>query len=213
MQHPVSHSIPRPFTRRDALRVMGAGFGLVGLGGAMGNSLQAAGIGAGPSPLAPKPPHFPAKAKHIIYLFLSGGLSQVDSFDYKPMLDKYDGKRMPYDKPETQFITGNLMKSPFHFKQYGQNGTWVSDLFPNVGEIIDEFCVLRSTYTDIPNHPPSQLMMNTGNNRVGRPSMGSWITYGLGTENQNLPAFIVLAPGSNGIGGSTRWGSAFLPAI
>jgi hypothetical protein len=213
MKQSVSHSMPRPVTRRDALRVMGVGFGLVGLGGAVGNSAQAAGIGAAPSPLAPKPPHFPAKAKHIIYLFLSGGLSQVDSFDYKPMLDKYDGKPMPYDKPETQFITGNLMKSPFHFKQYGQNGTWVSDLFPNVGEIIDEFCVLRSTYTDIPNHPPSQLMMNTGNNRIGRPSMGSWITYGLGTENQNLPAFIVLAPGSNGIGGSTRWGSAFLPAI
>jgi hypothetical protein len=151
MKQSVSHSMPRPVTRRDALRVMGAGFGLVGLGGAMRNSAQAANIGAEMSPLAPKPPHFPAKAKHIIYLFLSGGLSQVDSFDYKPMLDKYDGKPMPYDKPETQFITGNLMKSPFHFKQYGQNGTWVSDLFPNVGEIIDEFCVLRSTYTDIPN--------------------------------------------------------------
>ena len=197
-----------PVTRREALRAVGGGFGLVGLAGTLGTSMQAASLGP-VSPMAPKPPHFPAKAKHIIYIFLSGGFSHIDSFDYKPMLEKYDGKPLPYATPLTQFATGNLMKSPFTFKPYGQNGILVSDLFPNVGEIIDEFCLIRSMHTDVPNHPPSQWMMNSGVSRPGRPSMGSWVTYGLGTENQNLPAFIVLGPGGDG----SRWSSGFLPSI
>jgi hypothetical protein len=196
-------------TRRDVLRTVGGGFGLVGLAGTLGNSLPAASIDPAAQPLSPKQPHFPARAKHVIYLFLSGGVSQIDSFDYKPTLDKYDSQPLPYDLPLTQFATGNLMRSPFTFKQYGQNGLWVSDLFPNVGEIIDEFCLIRSMHTDIPNHPPSQWMANSGFSLPGRPSMGSWVTYGLGTVNQNLPAFIVLGPG----GDASRWSSGFMPAI
>jgi hypothetical protein len=184
---------------------------MVGLAHMLGMSLE--GATAGASPWSPKPPHFTPRAKRVIFLFLNGGLSQVDSFDYKPMLDKYDGKPLPYETPRTEFATGNLMRSPFTFKQYGQNGTWVSELFPKIGSMIDDFCVIRSMHSDIPNHGPSMLMMNTGFSRVGRPSMGSWITYGLGTVNQNLPGFIVLAPGSNGDGGNTRWSSAFLPAV
>jgi hypothetical protein len=178
---------------------------MVGLGGAL--------KGASISPWSVKAPHFAPKAKHVIFLFLNGGLSQIDSFDYKPQLDKYDGKPLPYEVPRTEFAVGNLMKSPFKWKQYGQNGTWVSELFPKTAEIIDDFCIIRSMHSDIPNHGPSMMMMNTGFSRVGRPSMGSWITYGLGTENQNLPGYIVLSPGANGDGGNTRWSSAFLPAV
>ncbi len=204
----------RPMSRRDALRSVGAGFGMVGLAGMLGKPLAAGTAGTVPaSAWAPKPPHFAPHAKHVIFLFLNGGLSQVDSFDYKPLLDKYDGKPLPYETPRTEFATGNLMRSPFTFKQCGSNGLWVSDLFPGVGGIIDEFCVIRSMHSDIPNHGPGMMMMNTGFSRVGRPSMGSWVTYGLGTENQNLPGFIVLSPGSSGDGGNTRWSSAFLPAV
>ena len=127
------------------------------------------------------------------------------------MLEKYDGKPLPYETPRTEFATGNLMKSPFSFKKYGKNGIEVSDIFPHMAEVIDEFCIVRSMISDIPNHGPSVLMMNTGSVRAGRPSMGSWVVYGLGTENQNLPGFIVLSAGAGG-GGNT-FSSAFLPAV
>ena len=192
-----------PVTRREALRQIGVGFGIAGFGAMAG--LQAATTA---NPWAPKQPHFPAKAKHVIFLFLNGGLSQIDSFDYKPKLNEYDGKPLPYEMPRTEFAVGHLMRSPFQFKQYGQNGIWVSELFPRMAEIIDEFCIIRSMQSDIPNHGPSMLMMNTGQSRPGRPAMGSWVTYGLGTENQNLPGYIVLSPGASGDGGSSRWGSA-----
>jgi hypothetical protein len=165
------------------------------------------------NPWTPREPHFAAKAKHVIFLFLNGGLSQIDSFDYKPKLNEYDGKPLPYQMPRTEFAVGNLMRSPFSFKQYGQNGTWVSELFPHLAGIIDELCIIRSMQSDIPNHGPGMMMMNTGNSRVGRPSMGSWVTYGLGTENQNLPGYVVLGPGASGDGGNSRWSSAFLPAV
>jgi hypothetical protein len=200
-------------TRRDALRRVGAGFGTVGLGSMLGASPDTSATGAPASAWSAREPHFKPHARHVIFLFLNGGLSQVDSFDYKPQLEKYDGKPLPYDTPRTEFATGNLMKSPFSFRQYGRNGTWVSELFPKVGAIIDEFSIIRSMHSDIPNHGPSMMMMNTGFSRVGRPSMGSWVTYGLGTENQNLPGYIVLAPGASGDGGNTRWSSAFLPAV
>jgi hypothetical protein len=157
----------------------------------------------------PKPPHFAPKAKHVIVVFLQGGLSQVDSFDYKPMLGKYDGKPLPYETPRTEFATGNLMRSPFVFRKYGQSGIEVSELFPHIAENIDDFCIVRSMISDIPNHGPSVLMMNTGSVRVGRPSMGSWVIYGLGTENQNLPGYIVLTAS----GGGGDFGAAFLPAV
>ena len=202
-----SSTLHRPVTRREALLKVGGGFGMVGL------ALQAATTNVPASPWSVKPPHFAPKAKHVIFLFLNGGLSHIDSFDYKPLLDKCDGKPLPYETPRTEFATGALMRSPFQFQQYGQNGTWVSELFPKMAGIIDEFCIIRSMRSDIPNHGPGMLMMNTGFSRVGRPSMGSWITYGLGTENQNLPGYIVLSPGASGDGGNTRWSSAFLPAV
>jgi hypothetical protein len=198
-----------PFTRRDALKQFATGFGMTAFASLAGRSLAAAAETTG-NPWTPKTPHFPAKAKHVIVVFLQGGLSQIDSFDYKPLLDKYDGKPLPYETPRTEFATGNLMRSPFSFKKYGKNGIEVSDIFPRIAEAIDEFCIVRSMISDIPNHGPSVLMMNTGSVRAGRPSMGSWVVYGLGTENQNLPGFIVLSAGA---GGGNNFGSAFLPAV
>jgi hypothetical protein len=168
---------------------------------------------AAESPWAPRAPHFPPKAKRVIFIFLTGGLSAIDSFDRKPLLDKYDGKPLPYPTPRTEFATGNLMRSPFEFTRQGKNGHEVSAIFPNVGRMIDDFCQVRSMVTDIPNHGPSVLMMNTGSSRFGMPSMGSWIAYGLGSENQNLPGFVVLGPNAAGDGGVSRWGAGFLPAI
>src|SRR5580658_26953 len=199
-----------PKTRREALRTMGTGFGMTAFAAMLGDSLRAADAG---DPWTPKPPHFAPKAKRVIFVFLTGGLSAIDSFDYKPVLDRYDGKPLPYATPRTEFTTGNLMRSPFAFAKYGRNGHEVSEIFPRMGESIDEFCQVRSTITDIPNHGPSVMMMNTGTTRFGRPSMGSWVTYGLGTENRNLPGFIVLAPSAAGDGGASRWGPGFLPSV
>lgn len=189
-----------PISRRDLLRRIGAGFGMVGLAGVLGNSEAAAAT------------HFPARAKRVIFLFLNGGLSQVDTFDPKPMLDKYHGQPLPGGNLKTERKTGNLMRSPFQFKKYGQSGIEVSDIFPNVGECIDDICVIRSAHTDIPNHEPSLFMMNCGNSQPGRPAMGSWINYGLGTENENLPGFVVLCPGVPVVG-PPLWNSTFLPAV
>jgi len=157
--------------------------------------------------------HHPARAKHVIFLFMNGGLSQVDSFDPKPMLDKYHGQPLPGGTIATERKTGALMRSPFAFKKYGHVGMDVSELFPHVGECADDICFIRSVYTDIPNHEPSMLMMNTGHTQVGRPSLGSWLTYGLGSENQNLPGFVVLCPDVPTTVGPPLWNSAFLPAV
>jgi hypothetical protein len=137
----------------------------------------------------------------------------VDSFDPKPMLEKYDGQPLPGGTIKTERRTGELMKSPFKFKKYGQCGMDVSELWPHVGEVADDICWVRSVYTDIPNHEPSCLMMNTGANQQGRPSMGAWLTYGLGTENQNLPGYVVLCPDVPTTVGSPLWSNGFLPAI
>lgn len=188
--------------RRNFLQTVGAGFGMYGLAGV----LEAA------NPLAVKAPHFPAKAKRIIYLFLNGGPSQVDTFDPKPMLAKYHGKPMPAGNLKTERKTGNLMRSPFSFNRCGKSGIEVSEIFPKVGKVIDEFCVIRSMYTDRPNHEPSLLMLNSGDKLPGRPSMGSWLTYGLGSENQNLPGYVVLCPGLPVLG-HQNWAANFLPAV
>lgn len=187
-------------TRREALCRIGGGFGAVGL-------LSA----ATQSPLSPRPGHFDAKAKRVIFLFLNGGLSQVDTFDPKPALAKYHGTPMPGGNPKTERTTGNLMRSPFQFKAYGQSGIEVSEIFPNVGSLIDNFCVIRSAHTNVPIHESSLFMMNCGDLQAGRPSMGSWLTYGLGTLNQNLPGFVVLCPGVPVVG-PPLWNSSFLPA-
>jgi hypothetical protein len=191
--------------RRDALRTMGCGFGMLGLR----NLLQAE---AAAGPLAPKAPHFPAKAKRVIFLFLNGGMSHIDTFDPKPMLIKHDGEPMPGPKIQTDRASGNLMRSPFEFRKCGQSGVEVSEIFPRVGSHIDDICVIRSMYSDNGNHGPSLLLMNCGHGLTGRPSMGSWVTYGLGTENQNLPGFVVMCSGYPVLG-AQLWDSTFLPNV
>lgn len=200
-------SLPHHLSRRQLLSTLGSGFGLLGL-----SRLLTAGTRG---PFDPKQPHFTPKAKNVIFLFLNGGWSQVDTFDPKPALDKYDGKRMPGGTPTTEADdgkVGNLMKSPFSFRKYGQSGIEVSEIFPKMGAAIDDFCVIRSMHTDVPNHEPGMFMMSCGALQPGRPSMGSWIMYGLGTENRNLPGFVVLCPGVPTVG-PPLWESAFLPAV
>jgi hypothetical protein len=183
---------------------MGTGFGSAALSGLLANEAA--------DPLSPKAPHFAPKAKQVIFLFLNGGLSQVDTFDPKPVLAERDGQPMPGPKIKTDRASGNLMRSPFQFRKCGQSGIEVSEIFPKIGEVIDEICVIRSMYSDTGNHEPSLYMMNCGHNLSGRPSMGAWLTYGLGTENRNLPGFVVLCPGFPVIG-PDLWSSAFLPSI
>jgi hypothetical protein len=164
-------------------------------------------------PLMPKAPPFAAKAKHVIHLFMNGGPSHVDTFDPKPALKKYAGKPLPMAYLATERKTGAAMPSPFKFQKYGKSGIEVSELFPSVGKLIDEVCVIRSMHADVPNHEPSLLLMNCGDGRLIRPSLGSWLVYGLGTENQNLPAFIAMCPGGYPIQESQNWQAGFLPGI
>ena len=191
-------------TRRDILKAMGSGFGMASL-----SSLLAA---PSRNPLDPRAPHFPAKAKHVIYLFLNGGPSQVDTFDPKPQLTKFHGTLAPAGNLKTERKTGTLLKSPFEFKRFGKSGLELSEIFPNLGACADDLCVIRSMYTERPNHEPSLLMLNAGHVLPGHPSMGSWLTYGLGSLNQNLPGFVVMCPGLPVIG-PQLWTSAYLPSI
>src|SRR6266481_3887591 len=203
------HKSTNPVSRREALCRMGSGFGMMAFAGMLGRSLNAAeGVTGGVAKL-----DYPQKVKRVIFLFMNGGCSHVDSFDPKPMLEKYDGQPLPGGTIKTERRTGELMKSPFKFKKYGQCGMDVSELWPHVGEVADDICWVRSVFTEIPNHEPSCLMMNTGANQQGRPSMGAWLTYGLGTENQNLPGYVVLCPDEPTTVGSPLWSNGFLPAI
>jgi uncharacterized protein DUF1501 len=190
--------------RRDFLATMGGGFGMLGLRG----NLE----GAAADPLAVRQPHFTPKAKHVIYLFLNGGMSQVDTFDPKPALARWDGTPMPGPKIKTDRASGNLMRSPWSFARHGQSGLEVSEIFPNIARRIDDFCLIRSMYTDSGNHGPSLQLMNCGHQLPGRPSMGAWITYGLGSENRNLPGFVVLCPGFPVLG-SSLWSAGYMPSI
>src|SRR5258708_18251686 len=203
----------RPITRRQALCTMGGGFGMLSFASLIGESLAQASENLSASPWMIQDPKFKPKAKHVIFLFMNGGLSQVDSFDPKPVLEKYHGQPLPGETPQHERKTGGLMKSPFTFKKYGRSGIEVSELFPNIGECIDDICVVRSVHTEIPNHEPALIMMNTGANVSGRPSMGSWLTYGFGTENKNLPSFVVLCPDVPTTVGPPLWNSAFLPPM
>jgi hypothetical protein len=202
-------------SRRDFLNRCGLGFGALAVGGL----LRDAGLlHAAPSidplhPLAPRPPQFPGKAKRIIHIFANGGPSHVDTFDPKPMLDKYAGKMLPRPNLGTERKTGAAFPSPFKFHHYGESGIEVSELFPHVARHIDDICVIRSMHADVPNHEPSLLLMNCGEARLIRPSMGSWLTYGLGTENQNLPGFIAMCPGGYPIQESQNWQAGFLPGV
>ena len=163
------------------------------------------------SPLQPKAPPLPAKAKRVIHIFANGGPSQVDTFDHKPALQKYAGQPLPMENLPTERKTGAAFPSPFQFKKYGQSGLEVSDLFPRVAESIDDICVIRSMTADVPNHEPSLMLMNCGDARQIRPSVGSWVTYGLGSVNQNLPGFIAMCPGGYPIQESQNWQAGFLP--
>ena len=163
-------------------------------------------------PLAPRPSHFPAKAKRVIFLFMNGGPSHVDTFDPKPALQRYAGQDPPASVMTGRRKRGKIMPSPFPARPHGQSGISLTDLFPHVAGCIDEICVIRSMYTDNPNHEPSLLMMNSGNMQPIRPSLGSWLVFGLGTENQNLPGFVVLCPGKPVVG-PQLWSNSFLPGI
>ena len=192
-------------TRRQLLHRCGMGLGALAFGDLMARANDAL------NPLAPRPSRFPGKAKRMIHVFANGGASQVDTFDPKPALAKYAGKPLPTGNLKTERKTGAAYPSPWEFKRYGQSGLEISDLFPRVAESADELCVVRSMKAELPNHEPSLLLMNCGEARLSRPSMGSWITYGLGSENQNLPGFVVLCPGGYPIQESQNWQSAFLP--
>jgi hypothetical protein len=192
--------------RRNFLASCGMGMGLSALAPLLN--------GQKGNPMLPKGPHFAPKAKRVIHLFMNGGPSHVDTFDPKPELTKWHGKVLPDEnRLSTERKTGAAYQSPFTFKKHGQSGLPVSDLFPHVAKHADDLCVIRSMRADVPNHEPSLMLMNCGEGRLVRPSMGSWITYGLGTENQNLPGFVVLCPNGYPITETQNWRSAFLPGI
>ncbi|OAI53250.1 sulfatase [Planctomycetaceae bacterium SCGC AG-212-F19] len=193
-------------TRRQVLKSASAGFGYLALAGMLGHgNARAATTPAKLGPLAPKAPHMRVKAKRIIFLFMSGSMSQLDTFEYKPQLQKDHGKEGPGG--------GTLTASKFKFRQHGQTGTWVSELYPNVARHVDKLCFLRALHTDTPAHPQAVIQLHTGTALASltRPSMGAWLLYGLGTENQDLPGYITINPPPD-VGGAGNYGNAFLPA-
>ncbi|MFN3650552.1 MAG: DUF1501 domain-containing protein [Armatimonadota bacterium] len=215
--HHKNRLVDRMVTRRELLNRSGMGFGALALGGLMSElGLAAPAEAAEPgytNPLSPKKPHFAPKAKRVIHIFANGGPSHVDTFDPKPMLDKLHGKPLPMDNLRTERRTGAAFRSPYKFQKYGESGIEISELFQNVAKHADDLCVIRSMHADVPNHEPSLLLMNCGEPRLVRPSMGSWLTYGLGSENQNLPGFIAMCPGGYPIQESQNWQSGFLPGV
>lgn len=224
-------------SRRSLLARAGGGLGLLGLAalledqGLLGQACAARTDGGGRTratggpldPMAPRPGHIPAKAKAVIWVFINGGPSQVDTWDYKPALERWDGKSIAEFDPGFDNTTGffknavgGLMKSPFTFRPRGECGKMVSDLFPHLGEHVDKMAFIHSGYTESNNHSPALFMMNTGMPRMGFPCVGSWITYGLGSENRNLPGFVVMSdPKGRGLpkGHAANWGAAFLPGV
>ena len=199
----------QPLSRRSLLQRSAGGFGYLALQALLAKeTLQA----VPENPLAPKLLKFPARAKRVVFLFMKGGPSHVDTFDPKPLLTRDDGKPYPFEQPRVQFAaTGKLLKSPWSFKQYGESGLPVSELFPNVARHVDDLCVLRSLHGTNPAHGGACLKLHTGSDTQVRPSMGSWLLYGLGTENENLPGFLTICP-TFAHGGVNNWGAAFLPA-
>ncbi len=203
-----------PLSRREMLRRSGTGFGLLGLAGvlaadgALASAAEAAPGGTGA--LAPKSPHFAGKAQRVVHLFMNGGPSHVDTFDPKPLLDKHHGQPLPASL-RTERKTGAAMRSPFKFARYGQSGIEVSELFAKTARHVDDMCIIRSMAADVPNHEPSLMLMNCGDGRLPRPSFGAWVTYGLGSENQNLPGFIAMCPGGYPIVATQNWRASFLP--
>ena len=211
--------LAREHTRRHFLQACQAGVGAMALSTLLGQSAQASPEPPADNPLAPRQSHFPAKAKRIIYLEMAGAPPQQELFDYKPKLVELNMQPCPDELLKNQrfaFIKGHpkLLGSPYKFQQHGQSGQWVSDLLPNISKVVDEIAVIRSMTTDQFNHAPADLMLFTGSPRFGSASMGSWITYGLGSENQDLPGFVVMiSGGSDPTGGKSAWGSGFLPSV
>lgn len=191
---------PFQISRRDILKTVSSGFGYLAFSSLA--TIAAAKDEKSTNPLAPKPPHFDAKAKRVIFLCMRGGPSHLDTFDYKPQLTKDHGKSGAY--------RGSLLKSPWEFKQQGESGLWISELLPELGSMADDLCLLRSMHTDLPVHPRAMTQMHTGNAQFVRPSLGAWTLYGLGTENDSMPGFMSLNPAA---GTAQNYGSSFLPAV
>ena len=216
-QRQVESLLQLPSTRREFLARSGTGLGSLGLAslfagaGGAGGVAQAAPVGT--SPMVAHAPQYAGKAKHVIHIFLNGGPSHVDTFDPKPSLTKYHGQALPTTNLPTERKTGAALGSPYKFAKYGQSGIEVSELFQHTARHIDDICVIRSMHAEVPNHEPSLMLMNCGDGRLVRPSFGSWVTYGLGTENQNLPGFIAMCPNGLPITGTQNWRSAFLPGV
>jgi hypothetical protein len=209
---------PRDLARRWFLKDCAVGLGATALAELAGAG-SAAGAPAANDPLAPKPPQFPGKATNVIYLFMAGAPSHLELFDNKPELAKWDGKLPPAELLKgyrAAFINPNskLLGPKFKFDKYGQCGAELSELLPHLATVVDDIAIVKSMVTDAFNHAPAQILMNTGNQQFGRPSMGAWVTYGLGSETQDLPAFVVFSSGSKGpSGGNSNWGSGFLPTV
>ena len=206
----------RPISRRDLLRNVSCGFGTLALAGLAAEEQARAGVSS--NPLAPRAPHLAPRAKRIIFLFMQGGVSQVDSFDHKPMLTEYDGTVRPFDDARVLANTGmkgssqRMMKPLWKFSQHGESGKWASNLFPEMNQHVDDLCFIHSMHTEGVAHGPATLFLHTGSTNAIRPSFGSWVQYGLGTENADLPGFVSISP-SAGNGGARNYGSAFLPAV
>ncbi|MFH1302397.1 MAG: DUF1501 domain-containing protein [Planctomycetota bacterium] len=204
MNH-LTQNIP-PFTRREMLTRSGMGMGMLALAGLTAKeNLQ------GANSTAAITRHHPAQAKQVVHLFMNGGPSHVDTFDPKPLLTKFHGKPLPNPSLPTERKTAGALGSPFQFNKYGESGIEVSELFQKTAAHIDDMCIIRSMHSDIPNHEPSLLLMNCGDNALPRPSFGSWVNYGLGSLNENLPGFMVLCPNGFPVVGPKNWRSAFLP--
>lgn len=210
--------------RRQLLARAGGGAGLLALATLLADSGMLAAADEAPAqpplnPLAPRKGHFPGTAKSVIWLFMNGGPSQVDTWDYKPALERFDGKPLEGFDANTGFFTGSVgpvMKSPFQFAQYGESGSWVSEIFPQLSRHVDDMAFLHGCYTGSNNHSPALFMMNTGTTRMGFPCVGAWATYGLGSESLNLPAFVAMTdPLGRGLpkGYSQNWGAGFLPSV
>jgi hypothetical protein len=222
MDLPKFFAFPHPIypSRRDFLRRTGGSFGMLALAGLLERQgLLAADAGRSLHPLAPRPAHFAAKARSVIWLFMNGGPSHVDTWDYKPELEKCDGQELKgFDKATGFFAdqVGPLMKSPFKFARHGQSGTWVSEIFPTIARHVDDIAFVHSCFTETNNHSPALFQINTGLPRMGFPSVGAWVTYGLGSVSQNLPAFVVMYDTlGRGLpkGYAQNWGAGFLPGI
>ena len=216
--------INRPVSRRELLTRAGAGFGAVALAGLLDKQSIASArpiADVSESPLAPKLPHIPTKAKSVIFLFMEGGPSHVDLFDPKPLLNKLDGQSLPESFRSSSTVkrgkdfNPRVMGSPRTWKQYGECGRWVSDWLPCITECVDDLSVIHSCCTDAVNHAGAVVQMNTGRAIGGRPSLGSWVTYGLGSENENLPAYVVLSDNDlkKTFRGARNWNAGFMPAV